>query len=72
MKVGNGQWKYWRNCLRAYLQGKKTMNWIVGVLDISYLEQFDMMIEELLPYGPYLRQGEIPEIRRRIVEDRFS
>jgi len=48
------------------------MNWIVGVLDISLIKQFDMMIKELLPYGPYPRQGEIPEIRRRISEHRFE
>ncbi len=72
MIVSDAQWKYWRNCLKAYLQGKKTMNWIVGVLDISLIKQFDMMIKELLPYGPYPRQGEIREIRRRISEHRFD
>jgi hypothetical protein len=72
VRLDEGQWNYWRNSLRAYLQGKKTINWIVGVLDISSIEQFDQMINELMPYGPYVRKDDIPKIRRRILQKRFS
>ena len=61
------QRKYWRECLMAYLQGKKTMNWIVGVLDVGTLNDLDRLTQEVMAYGPLPRYGDIPEVRKRVI-----
>jgi len=51
----------------AYLRGKKTMNWIVGVLDVGSLTELDLLINEVKEYRPFPLQNDLPEIRKRVI-----
>lgn len=66
-RVSDAQWKYWKNSLLAYLQGKKTMNWIVGVLDVGSLSELDQLIKEVKEYMTFPKHDDIPELRRRVM-----
>ena len=38
---------FWKGTLKAYLEGKKNMNWVVGCLRGISMQEFDSIVLEL-------------------------
>ncbi len=67
--VDDAQRRYNKDILKAYLEGRKTMNWVVGCLIGIDLETFDNLTRELSTHVMFPRYQEIPEIRKRLADN---
>ena len=64
--------KYRKKSLRAYLEGKKNMNWIIGVLRGTTSDEFNSIVEELKRHILYPRYEEIAEILKNEIDHRAA
>jgi len=62
------QRRYNKGVLKAYLKGRKTMNWVVGCFRNILMQEFDSIVLELSGYRNSPRYADISEIRRKLAE----
>jgi hypothetical protein len=60
---------YLRGVLRAFLEGKKTSNYVVGCFRNVPISIFDELAKDLCEYSQHLRFGELYKIRKRLIRN---
>jgi hypothetical protein len=65
--VDVAQQGYNKGVLKAYLEGEKNMNWVVGCLRGISMQEFDSIVLELSGYRNFPRYADNSEIRRRLL-----
>ena len=60
---------YLRGVLKAFLQGKKTSNYVVGCFRNVPISIFDEIAAELSDYSEHLRFGELYKIRKKLLHN---
>ena len=60
---------YLRGVLRAFLEGKKNQNYILGCFRNVPISIFDELARELRHYSHTLRFGELYKIRKKLMQN---
>jgi hypothetical protein len=60
---------YLRGVLRAFLEGKKNQNYVIGCFRNVPISIFDEIAKELSGYSNALRFGELYKIRKKLLHE---
>ncbi|MHA2233820.1 MAG: hypothetical protein ACXABH_00615 [Candidatus Thorarchaeota archaeon] len=60
---------YLRGILRAFLAGKKTINYVIGCFRNVPILIFDEIVGELSDFAHHLRFGELDKIRKKLIQN---
>ncbi|MFW9809799.1 MAG: hypothetical protein ACFFE6_10530 [Candidatus Thorarchaeota archaeon] len=60
---------YLRGVLRAFLEGKKTSNYVIGCFRNVPISIFDEVAKDLSSYSQNLRFGELYKIRKKLIQN---
>jgi len=60
---------YLRGVLRAFLEGKKTANYVIGCFRNVPISIFDEIAKDLSEYSQNLRFGELYKIRKKLIQN---
>jgi len=60
---------YLRGVLRAFLEGKKNQNYVIGCFRNVPISIFDEIAQELSQYSDTLRFGQLYKIRKKLLQN---
>jgi len=60
---------YLRGVLRAFLEGKKNQNYVIGCFRNVPISIFDELAQELSQYSDTLRFGQLYKIRKKLLQN---
>ena len=60
---------YLRGVLRAFLEGKKTINYVIGCFKNVPISIFDEVAKDLSEYSQNLRWGQLYKIRKKLIQN---
>ncbi|MFW9793560.1 MAG: hypothetical protein ACFFEE_04605 [Candidatus Thorarchaeota archaeon] len=68
-RIATAEKNYLRGVLRAFLEGKKNSNYVVGCFRNVPISIFDEIAAELSDYAQSLRFGELYKLRKRLIQN---
>ncbi|MFX1481815.1 MAG: hypothetical protein ACFFCP_01350 [Promethearchaeota archaeon] len=68
-RIVTAERNYLRGVLKAFLEGKKNVNYVVGCYRNVPISIFDELASELSDYSESLRFGELYKIRQQLIQN---